>query len=70
MTIDDKKKAEETPLTAEEERDMERFIRNSQGYCEKIYRKKFEDGEIDELREEIKRSNEKIKKVRTDWDIK
>lgn len=74
MSADEKTVIEETPqlvgeLTGDDERDIERFVENSQGYCQKIYRKAFDDNELEELRKEIKERNEAIKKIKSDWGV-
>ena len=57
-------------LTPEDDREMELFIQNSQGYCRKVYGgKDFEDKEIDELRKEIKETNKEIKKIKSEWGL-
>jgi hypothetical protein len=57
-------------LSAEDDREMELFIQNSQGYCQKVYGgKNFEDAEIDELRKEIKETNKEIKKIKSEWGL-
>jgi hypothetical protein len=57
-------------LTPDDDREMELFLHNSAKYSEKVYGgKTFCDEDVTELREEIKKSNEEIKKIRAGWGL-
>jgi hypothetical protein len=69
-TMNENKTAQDNGLSPDDEREIELFLQNSGKYSEKVYGgKTFCDEEIDELRKEIKETNEAVKKIRTDWKL-
>ena len=63
-------KRTEEEMSAEDIAEMELFIKNSQGFCRKVYKKDYCDEDVSELRAEIKESNEAAKRIRSGWDTK
>jgi hypothetical protein len=57
-------------LNDDDNREMDLFVQNSGNYCRKVYGgKDFDGNEIDELRKEIKQTNEEIKKIKKEWGL-
>jgi len=62
--------APEHVLTESDRRDIDKFVENSQNYCERVYGgKTFEENDIEALRKEFKENNEAVKKIKIDWGI-
>jgi hypothetical protein len=60
----------ENILSETDQKDIEKFVENSQNYCERVYGgKTFEEADIDELRKEFRENNEAVKKIKLDWGV-
>ena len=60
---------EKEELTPDDKQEMDLFVKNSQKYCQKIYGQTFCDEELEELRKEIRETNEAAKKIKKEWGL-